>query len=95
MFLAFILLILLPFTILDLYNFQKLKLNLQKQKSEQSLAQMSKMNESLEGLLGTAFNIITIFEQNSNVTFVLLDNQRKGEERFRSVTNSLFISTHL
>ncbi len=101
LFLAFILLILLPFTILDLYNFQKLKLNLQKKTSEQSLAQMSKMNESLEGLLGTAFKTITIFEQDSTVTSVLqnpgagdpLDNQRKVEERFRSVTNSLFITS--
>lgn len=101
LFLAFILLILLPFSVLDVYNFQKLKLNLQKKTSEQSLAQMSKMNESLESLLGTAFKTITMFEQDSTVSAVLqnpdasdpLANQRKVEERFRSVTNSLFISS--
>ncbi|UKS26993.1 histidine kinase [Paenibacillus sp. HWE-109] len=101
LFLAFIALILLPFSTLEIYNFQKVKLNLQQKTSEQSLVQMSKMNESLESLLATTFKTITMFEQDSSVLAVLkkpqgvdqLFNQRKIEERFRSVTNSLFISS--
>ncbi|NOU66530.1 HAMP domain-containing protein [Paenibacillus sp. LMG 31461] len=101
LFLAFIVLILLPFSVLDIYNFQKVKLNLQQKTSEQSLLQMNKMNESLESLLATTFKTITMFEQDSSVISVLkqpevvdqIVNQRKIEERFRSVTNSLFISS--
>ncbi|CAN7667773.1 cache domain-containing sensor histidine kinase [Paenibacillus sp. LjRoot56] len=101
LFLAFIVLILLPFSVLDIYNFQKVKLNLQHKTSEQSLVQMNKMNESLESLLATTFKTITMFEQDSSVISVLkqpevvdqIVNQRKIEERFRSVTNSLFISS--
>ncbi|OAS16501.1 cache domain-containing sensor histidine kinase [Paenibacillus oryzisoli] len=101
LFLAFIVLILLPFSVLDMYNFQKVKLNLQQKTSEQSLLQMNKMNESLESLLATTFKTITMFEQDSSVISVLkqpevadqIINQRKIEERFRSVTNSLFISS--
>lgn len=62
---------------------------------------MNKMNESLESLLATTFKTITMFEQDSSVIAVLkqpevvdqIMNQRKIEERFRSVTNSLFISS--
>nr|WP_276510084.1 sensor histidine kinase [Paenibacillus qinlingensis] len=86
---------------MDIYNFQKVKLNLQQKTSEQSLLQMNKMNESLESLLATTFKTITMFEQDSSVISVLkmpeavdqIVNQRKIEERFRSVTNSLFISS--
>ncbi|WP_414813253.1 cache domain-containing sensor histidine kinase [Paenibacillus sp. Soil766] len=78
-----------------------MKLNLQRKTSEQSLVQMNKMNESLESLLATTFKTITMFEQDSSVITVLkqpeavdqIMNQRKIEERFRSVTNSLFISS--
>lgn len=98
---AFTLLILLPFSVLEIYNFQKVKLNLQQKTSEQSLAQLGKMNESLDSLLATAFKSVTMFEQDSTVAAVLKQpeaedlilNLRRIEERFRTVTNSLFISS--
>lgn len=98
-FTAFIFLILLPFSALNIYNYQKIEWMVQEKISEQSHEQLKNMQRTLDDQMSIAFKTLIFLEQDSTLRAVLmspenrtkLENQRLVEERFQDINNSFFL----
>ena len=71
LFAAFVLVILLPFGILNLYNYQRIETLVQEKISQQSHSQLEQMYRTLEDQLSVAFKTLIFLEQDSTVASVL------------------------
>lgn len=99
LFTAFLVLILLPFSILNLYNYQRVEAVMQQKISEKSHDQLQQIILSLEDLMNMAFKTWIMLEQDSAVRDVLLhpengsilDNKHDMEAKFISINSSLFL----
>ena len=81
LFAAFVLVILLPFGILNLYNYQRIETLVQEKISQQSHSQLEQMYRTLEDQLSVAFKTLIFLEQDSTVASVLTHpGQRQGLE---------------
>ncbi|UQZ83208.1 putative sensor-like histidine kinase [Paenibacillus konkukensis] len=100
LFLAFVLLILIPHAGLNLYNFNRVEGALRKQTADQNLDQMIAMNKSLEDYLNVVYKTVILLEQDAAVAAVLqnpgqydsLQRVYLIDTKFKSIMNSLFIS---
>src|SRR5690606_25726111 len=96
LFTAFLVLILLPFSILILYNYQRVEAVMQQKISEKSHDQLQQIILSLEDLMNMAFKTWIMLEQDSAVRDVLLhpengsilDNKHDMEAKFISINSS-------
>ncbi|BCG58030.1 sensor histidine kinase [Paenibacillus sp. URB8-2] len=101
LFLAFILLILFPFSILNIYNFNKMEGVIKTKVSEQSQTEMDQMKRSLEEIINTSIRTFTLLEQDPNISDILqnpakydsYDSQNHLENKFKALTNSIFLTT--
>lgn len=99
LFMAFLVLILLPFSILNMYNYQRVEAVMQQKISEKSHDQLQQIIMSLEDLMNMAFKTWIMLEQDAAVRDVLLhpengsilDNKHDMEAKFISINNSLFL----
>ncbi|MBB6673083.1 sensor histidine kinase [Cohnella nanjingensis] len=99
LFAVFVLVILLPFSILNIYNYRKIESLVQKKISEQSHEQLDNLHRSLEDQLGIAFKTLIFLEQDSDVRQILqhperrsvLDNKTLMEDKFKGLNNSFFL----
>lgn len=101
LFLAFILLILLPFSILNVYNFKKMEGVLRLKVSEQSQEELERMKRSFEEMMKTTFRTFTLLEQDPNISSMLIDPQKYDaydtqanlENKFKAITSSIFLGS--
>jgi len=101
LFLAFVLLIVLPHAFLNFYYFNRVEVVLRKQTADQSLEQIGAFNKSFEDLLNVAYKTVTLLEQDVSVADVLQRPERYDQlnrvylmdAKFKSIINSLFISS--
>lgn len=99
LFAAFVLVILLPFSILNIYNYWKIESLVQKKVSEQSHEQLDNLHRSLEDQLSIAFKTLIFLEQDTEVRQILqqpdrlsvLDNKDLMEDKFKGLNNSFFL----
>lgn len=99
LFAVFVLVILLPFSFLNIYNYQKIETLVQNKISEQSHEQLDQLHRSLEDQLSIAFKTLIFLEQDSDVRDILqnpgkrsvLDNKEMMESKFKSFNNSFFL----
>lgn len=99
LFTAFVCLILLPFSALNLYNFQRIETLVQKKTSQQSHYQLEQMYRTLEDQISIAFKTLIFLQQNDTVKSVLihpeqrneLENKRLMENIFKNLNNSFFL----
>ncbi|MDI4646906.1 sensor histidine kinase [Cohnella hashimotonis] len=99
LFAAFVLVILLPFSILNIYNYRKIESLVQKKVSEQSHEQLDNLHRSLEDQLSIAFKTLIFLEQDTEVRQILqepdkhsvLDNKDLMEDKFKGLNNSFFL----
>ncbi|XID90275.1 sensor histidine kinase [Paenibacillaceae bacterium WGS1546] len=99
LFTAFLVLILLPFSVLNLYNYQRVEAVMQQKISEKSHDQLQQIIGSLEDLMNMAFKTRIMLEQDAAVRDVLLhpengtilDNKHAMEAKFININNSLFL----
>ncbi len=99
LFMAFFILILLPFSVLHFYNYQRVELVIQQKISEKSHDQLEQIIQSLEDVMSMAFKTWIMLEQDVAVKSVLmhperhtiLENKREMEEKFISINSSLFL----
>lgn len=99
--LAFLLLILLPSSVLHLYNHQKIEKLLQDKISEQNQRQLDGMKAALEDVMSLAYKTYMLLAQDATVTGVLktpdkqpfLQNKQFIENKFISINNSFFLYT--
>ncbi|WP_158302142.1 sensor histidine kinase [Paenibacillus mesophilus] len=100
LFLSFLLLILLPFTLVSVYHFRETETLLQAKYTEQDLEQLETMKQSLENLMEVAAKTATLLEQDPAIVPVLRSpdltdpwSRIKGvENKFNSIGNSFFLS---
>ncbi|GBG05992.1 two-component sensor histidine kinase [Paenibacillus agaridevorans] len=99
LFAVFVLVILLPFSVLNIYNYQRIETLVQNKISEQSHEQLDNLHRSLEDQLSIAFKTLIFLEQDADVREVLqypdkrnvLENQRLIERKFKNLNNSFFL----
>ncbi|MET3848613.1 sensor histidine kinase [Paenibacillus sp. OAE614] len=99
LFALFALVILVPFSVLNLYNYQKIESLVQNKISEQSHEQLDNLHRSLEDQLSIAFKTLIFLEQDSEVRRILqkpeersvLDNKEIMEDKFKGLNNSFFL----
>ncbi len=99
LFAVFALVILLPFSVLNLYNYQKIESLVQNKISEQSHEQLDNLHRSLEDQLSIAFKTLIFLEQDSEIRRILqkpeersvLDNKEMMEDKFKGLNNSFFL----
>lgn len=99
LFAAFVLLILLPFGLLNLYNYERIETLVQQKISEQSRDQLENMHSMLRDQMSIAFKTLIFLEQDSAVRGILrnpqdgslLDNKDVVEEKFKNINNSFFL----
>ncbi|MGG4046673.1 sensor histidine kinase [Paenibacillus favisporus] len=99
LFALFTIVILLPFSVLNLYNYQKIESLVQNKISEQSHEQLDNLHRSLEDQLSIAFKTLIFLEQDSEVRRILqkpgersvLDNKEIMEDKFKGLNNSFFL----
>lgn len=99
LFTAFLILILLPFSILNLYNYRRVEAVMQQKISEKSHDQLQQIIISLEDLMNMAFKTWIMLGQDAAVKDMLLhpengsvlDNKHDMEAKFISINNSLFL----
>jgi sensor histidine kinase YesM len=101
LFLAFVVLILMPFGTLGIYNYQRFETLMQEKISQQSFEQLQRMIESLEDLMSIAFKTSILLEQDKTIEDILkypdtrsvLANKYAMDEKFISINNSFFLHT--
>ncbi len=101
LFTAFFLLILLPFSLLNIYNYQKVEGLMQEKISEQSHEQLEIMNRTLEDVTSIAFKTYVLLGQDTMISEILTSpekqdkfiNKKEIENRFKSINNSFFMYT--
>ncbi|WP_188541899.1 sensor histidine kinase [Paenibacillus segetis] len=99
LFAVFALVILLPFSALNIYNYQKIESLVQNKISEQSHEQLDNLHRSLEDQLSIAFKTLIFLEQDSEIRRILhkpeersvLDNKEIMEDKFKGLNNSFFL----
>ncbi|MEF2245945.1 histidine kinase [Paenibacillus sp. IITD108] len=99
LFMSFFILILIPFSVLHFYNYQRVELVIQQKISEKSHDQLEQIIQSLEDVMSIAFKTWIMLEQDLKVKSILLQpeegsilgNKREMEEKFTSINNSLFL----
>ncbi|MFC4597803.1 sensor histidine kinase [Cohnella hongkongensis] len=99
LFAVFVLVILLPFSILNIYNYQKIETLVQNKISEQSHEQLDNLRRSLEDQLSIAFKTLIFLEQDLDVREILrdpgertvLENKEIIENKFKNLNNSFFL----
>lgn len=99
LFAVFALVILLPFSVLNLYNYQRIESLVQDKISEQSHEQLDNLHRSLEDQLSIAFKTLIFLEQDSEIKRILqqpeersvLDNKDIMEDKFKGLNNSFFL----
>lgn len=95
---AFVVLILLPFSVLNVYNYGQIESLVEQKISEQSHEQLVQMYGSLEDQMSIAFKTLIFLEQDSAVRNALtspdnrspLENKSLVEEKFKMINNSFF-----
>jgi len=101
LFLAFVVLILVPFSALSIYNYQRFEKLIQEKISQQSFEQLERMITSLEDLMSIAFKTSILLEQDRTIEAILkypdqrspLANKYTMDEKFISINNSFFLHT--
>ncbi|MGO4547856.1 sensor histidine kinase [Paenibacillus sp. 2TAB23] len=99
LFAAFFLLILLPFGILNVYNFQRIESVIQEKISDQSHEQLKNLQRTLQDQISIAFKALIFLEQDTVVRNLLktpdanrlLENKDVMEEKFKGINNSFFL----
>ncbi|QUL55275.1 histidine kinase [Paenibacillus tritici] len=99
LFTAFVCLILLPFSALNIYNYQRIETLVQKKISQQSHYQLEQMYRTLEDQISIAFKTLLFLKQDDTVKSVLLhpeqrnelENKRLMENIFKNLNNSFFL----
>ena len=99
MFSAFLILILLPFSVLNIYNYGQIESLVEEKISQQSHEQLVQMYGTLEDQMSIALKTLIFLEQDSGVRNVLtspenmssLDKKRIVEEKFKMLNNSFFL----
>jgi sensor histidine kinase YesM len=101
LFLAFILFILLPFSLLSLFNFSQVETLMQQTTIKQSRDQLDRLKTSIEDYIGSAFKTKVLLQQDLILTNALktpdlytTDLERRGlvERRLSAIINSFFLS---
>lgn len=100
LFMAFVLLILLPFFVLNIYVYSRIEDIIQDEISRQSLAQLDNLKRSLQDQMSIAFRSALLLEQDSSVRSILqypqrhrqLDRLHLMEEKFKGLHTSFFLS---
>lgn len=101
LFLAFVALVLLPFGVLSIYNYQRFEDLMKEKISEQSSEQLHRMIMSLEDLMSIAFKTSILLERDKTIENILkyphnrsvLENKYTMDEKFISISNSFFLHT--
>lgn len=96
---AFLILILLPFSVLNVYNYRQIESLVEEKISQQSHEQLVQMYRTLEDQMSVAFKTLIFLEQDSAVRSVLtspesrskLENKSLVEEKFKMLNNSFFL----
>ncbi|ULO05771.1 histidine kinase [Paenibacillus sp. 19GGS1-52] len=96
---AFLILILLPFSVLNVYNYRQIESLVEEKISQQSHEQLVQMYGTLEDQMSIAFKTLIFLEQDSVVRNVLtsplsrttLENKSLIEEKFKMLNNSFFL----
>ncbi|MRN52872.1 sensor histidine kinase [Paenibacillus monticola] len=96
---AFLILILLPFSVLNVYNYRQIESLVEEKISQQSHEQLVQMYGTLEDQMSIAFKTLIFLEQDSVVRKVLtspksqttLENKSLIEEKFKMLNNSFFL----
>ncbi|WP_342439509.1 histidine kinase [Paenibacillus sp. FSL L8-0436] len=96
---AFLILILLPFSVLNVYNYRQIESLVEEKISQQSHEQLVQMYGTLEDQMSVAFKTLIFVEQDSAVRSVLtkpgnrspLENKALIEEKFKMLNNSFFL----
>lgn len=99
LFTAFVCLILLPFSALNIYNYQRIEMLVQRQISQQSHSQLEQLYRTLEDQISIAFKTLIFLQQDDTVKSVLkypgqfdqLENKRIMESIFTNLNNSFFL----
>ncbi|MDO3411184.1 sensor histidine kinase [Saccharibacillus sp. CPCC 101409] len=99
LFAAFVLLILVPFALLNAYNYRQIERLVEEKISRQSREQLVQLNRTLEDQMSIAYKTLIFLEQDSSVRGAMqqpenrsmLDNQDLIEEKFKSLGNSFFL----
>jgi len=99
LFAVFVLVILLPFSLLNIYNYQKIETLVQNKISEQSHEQLDNLHRALEDQLSIAFKTLIFLEQDADVRDILrnpdkrsvLENLDIMESKFKGLNNSFFL----
>lgn len=101
LFLAFILFILLPFSLLSLFNFSQVEALMQQTTIKQSRDQLDRLKTSIEDYIGSAFKTKVLLQQDliltnalKNPDFYTTDLERRTlvERRLSAIINSFFLS---
>jgi len=99
LFLAFVLLILLPFFVINMYAYSKIEDMIQVEVSKQSAVQLDNLKQSLQDQMSIAFRTALFLEHDSTVRSILKDPDKRGqavntrlmEEKFRDLGTSFFL----
>jgi two-component system sensor histidine kinase YesM len=99
LFAAFVIFILLPFSILNIYNYQKIEFLVQQKISEQSHEQLKNLQRNLEDQMSIAFKTFIFLEQDATVRSILqqpdkhspFENKDLVEAQFKGINNSFFL----
>ncbi|WP_066190986.1 MULTISPECIES: sensor histidine kinase [Gracilibacillus] len=98
---SFLVFILLPFVLLNVYNFWNFEKVLKENVIQQSNNQVHAMNQTLEDLMGMTFRSLTLLRQDSTITNILknpeeysiIDRHQMINTKFESISNSFFLSS--
>lgn len=99
LFMAFVLLILLPFCVLNVYNYQKIETIIQDEVSKQSYAQLENLQRSFQDQMSIASRSVFFLEQDSTIRSTLQNPGQRNkleytywmEEKFKGLNTSFFL----
>ncbi|MFB9277098.1 sensor histidine kinase [Cohnella cellulosilytica] len=99
LFAVFVLVILLPFGLLNIYNYQRIETLVQNKISDQSHEQLDNLHRALEDQTSIAFKTLIFLEQDADVRDILrnpdkrnaLENLEMMESKFKGLNNSFFL----
>ncbi|MFC0214061.1 sensor histidine kinase [Paenibacillus chartarius] len=100
LFISFLLLILLPFSMLSYYNFNETEKLLQRKYSQQDLERLESIKRSLEDFMGEVAKSAILLEQDAAIVPIMEHPERYDawtrkvtvENKFFAITNSFFLS---
>lgn len=99
LFMAFVLLILLPLCVLNIYNYSKIESIIQDEVSKQSMEQLDNLQRSLQDQMSVAFRSVIFLQQDSTVRSILTNPKQLSqsenislmEEKFKGLNTSFFL----